>query len=679
MPFRHIFSCGQNGLIKCFSLNFLEVKKYMFLILLVSAFAANAQNHTFSIQVNKPGVSISPNMYGLFFEDINLGADGGIYAELIKNRSFEFFKPLMGWQVTQKPFREGSVVVLNRGSQFKTNPRFLRLSLNNINQETMSLTNEGFRGMGIKKGLRYDLSFLYKTNEAGIKIRASLLNSNNKEIGSAIITPVPNEGWETYSISFNATDTALKGAFKLSFEGNGIIDLDMISLFPADTWKGRPGGLRADMIQMLADMKPGFVRFPGGCVVEGFDIAQRYQWKNTIGPIESRPTLINRWNFEFAHRPAPDYFQSFGLGFFEYFQICEDIGAAPLPILNCGMACQFNSAELVPLSELQPYVQDALDLVEFANGNVHSKWGKIRSDMGHPQPFNLKMMGIGNENWGPQYIERFKIFQKALKEKYPEIKLIGSSGTDPNGDRFDFLNNNLRFIKVDFIDEHFYRTPQFFYSNANRYDSYPRKESKVFAGEYASHASGVPNGVTKNNWLSALSEAAMMTGFERNADVVHMASYAPLFAHVDGWQWTPDLIWIDNLNIYGTPNYYVQKLYSLNKGSRVIPIQLDGKPIIGQDSLFASASSNEKSKELIIKIVNANNMAQTISLNFAGMRLLNTSAKLIELQNDDLTSCNSIQFPTNISPVESEIKVKGKRPVITVKKYSFSIIKVKYT
>lgn len=666
------------GLAKRVPFNIFNMKKSLLIMLLIPALVSHAQSHTFSIQVNKLGATVSPNMYGVFFEDINLGADGGIYAELIKNRSFEFFRPLMGWQVNQKPFREGSVMVLNRGSQFKTNPRFLRVTLNAGNQSNISLTNEGFRGMGIKKGLRYDLSFLYRTASNNIKIRASLLGSNKNEIGSVSVTPTANADWKKYDISFNALDTALKGAFKLSFEGEGIIDLDMISLFPSDTWKGRPGGLRADMIQMLADMKPGFIRFPGGCIVEGFDISQRYQWKNTIGPIESRPTLINRWNFEFAHRPAPDYFQSFGLGFFEYFQICEDIGSEPLPILNCGMACQFNSAELVPLNELQPYIQDALDLVEFANGDESTIWGKVRFDMGHPKPFNLKMIGIGNENWGPQYIERFKLFQKAIKEKYPEIQLIASSGTDPNGERFDYLNNSLRALNTDFIDEHYYRPPQFFFENASRYDSYPRNASKVFAGEYASHVKGIPNGVTKNNWLSALSEAAMMTGFERNADVVQMASYAPLFAHVDGWQWTPDMIWIDNLNIYGTPNYYVQKLFSLNKGTRVIPIQLDGSPVAGQDSLYASATIDENKKELILKIINAENKSKVINLNFIGKKILTSSVKLIELQNDDLTACNSIQLPGNISPIESVIKINNKRPVITAKRYSFNIIKVKY-
>ena len=340
---------------------------------------------------------------------------------------------------------------------------------------------------------------------------------------------------------------------RMWFEGNGIIDLDMISLFPIDTWKGRKGGLRADMVQLLADMKPGFIRFPGGCIVEGRDLNTRYQWKKTVGPVEDRKLNINRWNTEFAHRPMPDYFQTFGLGFYEYFQMAEDIGAEPLPILNAGMACQFNTAELVPVNQIDPYVQDALDLIEFANGDVNTKWGKVRAHMGHPAPFNLKMMGIGNENWGPQYLERLKIFTKAIKAKYPNIKLVNSSGTDPNGERFDLLNDSLRMMHADIIDEHYYRQPSGSFENAKRYDNYDPNSSKVFAGEYAAQSDHTVSVDNKNNWLTALSEAAFMTGLERNSDKVYMASYAPLFAHIDAWQWTPDLIWVITFNLMVPP------------------------------------------------------------------------------------------------------------------------------
>lgn len=636
------------------------------------------QKQTLVIKANQTVANVQPTMWGVFFEDINMGADGGIYAELIKNRSFEFSKPLMGWKVEQKPFVEGAVTVQNRQGANLPNPRFLRVQLNNAAKETVSMTNEGFRGMGIKKDLRYDFSFMYHTSATGIKVHVELINTKNEIIGSTVTSiAAAGSNWKKQTASFNATATELKAQCRIWFEGSGTIDLDMISLFPEDTWKKRPGGMRADMVQKLADMKPGFIRFPGGCIVEGYDLSQRFQWKKTIGPVEERQLLINRWNFEFAHRPTPDYFQTFGLGFFEYFQLAEDLGAEALPILNCGMACQFNTAELVPLDQLEPYVQDALDLIEFANGDVTTTWGSKRAAMGHPAPFNLKFLGIGNENWGPQYIERLQIFQKAVKEKYPKIKLVTSSGTDPDGARFDLLNTELRKMNADIIDEHYYRRPEWFLQNARRYDNYPRTGSKVFAGEWAAQSDKTVSVENQNNWLTAVNEAAFMTGLERNADVVHMASYAPLFAHVDGWQWRPDLIWVDNLNTYGTPNYYVQKLFSLNKGTQVVPITLNKDVVAGQDSLYASAVVDKTTNELVIKIVNASGREQVNTLSIEGVKKLATKGTLIVMQENDLSKMNSIEHPQDIVPAETTIPVKGKKFEYKSAPYSFSILRIK--
>ena len=645
-----------------------------------------AQNKAiFTVKTDKSVADVQPTMWGIFFEDINLGADGGIYAELIKNRSFEFFKPLMGWKImrasAQKDvYTEGDITVLNRPEKAATNPRFMRVSLNNHLKGSLGLQNEGFRGMGIKKDLRYDFSVLYRQKTGNIKMHLELLSEKGDVIGSTVFTPTPtNNAWKKGEINFNATATDAKAKFNIWFEGSGVIDLDMISLFPSDTWKGRKGGMRADMIQLLADMKPGFIRFPGGCIVEGFDLSLRYQWKKTIGPVEERKTIINRWNNEFAHRPAPDYYQSFGLGFFEYFQLAEDIGAEPLPILNCGMACQFNSSELAPLDALDPYVQDALDLIEFANGSTATKWGKIRADMGHPKAFNLKMMGIGNENWGPQYVERLNTFQKAIKAKYPNFKLVCSSGTDPNGERFDYLNGELRKMKADFIDEHYYRRPEWFLDNAKRYDSYDRKSiSKVFAGEYAGQSDHTVSVDNKNNWRTAIAEAAFLTGLERNADVVNMASYAPLFAHIDGWQWTPNLIWVDNLRSYGTANYQVQKLYSTNKGTQVIPILYkNNEPATGQDSLYASATSDRNTGELIVKIVNTSNKMQAAEVQLEGLKKADAKAQIITLLNDDLEAVNSLDAPSVIVPKKNEIDTKGKSIALDLAPYSFSVLKIK--
>lgn len=659
----------------------MKLNKIFFAIAAVSMFAITSYSQTkkvLTVKANEPVADVQPTMWGVFFEDINLGADGGIYAELIKNRSFEFLKPLMGWKVEQKPFVEGAVTIQNRAGLNLPNPRFLQVVLNHANKGTLSLTNEGFRGMGIKKDLRYDFSVLYRTRSNGIQLHLELLNAKNEIIGSTVAEALPTGSeWKKLSVSFHATATELKGQFRIWFEGTGMIDMDMISLFPADTWKNRPGGMRADMIQMLADMKPGFIRFPGGCIVEGIDLSNRYQWKKTIGPVEERQLIMNRWNVEFAHRPTPDYFQTFGLGFFEYFQLAEDIGATALPILNCGMACQFNTAELVPLDQLDPYVQDALDLIEFANGDVTTAWGKKRADMGHPAPFNVKFLGVGNENWGPQYIERLKIFQKAIKEKYPEIKLVTSSGTDPDGGRFDLLNTELRKMNADIIDEHYYRRPEWFLQNAKRYDNYPRNGSKIFAGEYAAQSDKTVSVSNRNTWLTAISEAAFMTGLERNAGVVSMASYAPLFAHIDGWQWTPDLIWVDNLRSYGTPDYYVQKLFSLNKGSKVVPVTLNNDVVAGQDSLYASAVTDASTNELVIKIVNASNTEQTSIISIEGVKKIATVGKLTVMQSADLNQVNSFDQPLAVSPKESTIAVKNKNIEYNAAPYSFTVVRIK--
>ena len=628
------------------------------------------------VKLDQPIAKVQPNMWGVFFEDINFGADGGIYAELIKNRSFEFAKPLMGWSIYRNKPREGEVLVVNRKETNEANPRYLQIKKLT---DDFELINEGFKGIGVKKGMRYDFSAMYRQLQPGVKMVLILKDENRKIIGQGSFIPESTgSDWKKQSVSFVATETNPKAKFGIIFQGKGNIDLDMISLFPGDTWKNRKQGLRADMVQLLADMKPGFIRFPGGCIVEGTDLANRYQWKNTIGPIEERKLLINRWNTEFAHRPAPDYYQTFGLGFFEYFQLAEDIGSDALPILNCGMACQFNTGEVVALDELQPYVQDALDLIEFANGDLSTTWGKKRAELGHPKPFNLKMMGVGNENWGPQYLERLAIFTKAIKAKYPDFKLINSSGTDPDGDRFNLLNTSLRENNADFIDEHYYRPAEWFLKNAGRYDKYPRNDTKIFVGEYAVHADKNVIGSNRNNWESALASASLMTGLERNADVVQMASYAPLFAHIDGWQWAPDMIWVDNLNSYGTPDYYVQKLFSTNKGTDVVSITLDDQNIIGQNGLFASSVIDKTKKELIIKIANNTKESQSIIFDLEGKTKLKTKGTIEELASEQLSQLNSFENPLAVSPKAVAISIKDKKLSTSLKPYSFNVIKIPF-
>ena len=652
-----------------------------FLVMIMFNHYGYAQsNGDILIQGARAIAPVQPTMWGIFFEDINLGADGGIYAELIKNRSFEFSHPLMGWEPGGDGLREGSFLILNREAENPNNPRYLRVTASPNRKGIRQLTNEGFRGMGIKQGLQYDFSVLYRQLVPGIKLSLELVNEKNEPIGKAIFEPAATaKEWEQGNISFTATATCAKGKFVIRFEGSGQLDLDMVSLFPSDTWKGRKGGLRADMVQMLADLKPGFIRFPGGCIVEGRDLHNRYQWKKTVGPVDQRQLIINRWNTEFDHRPAPDYFQTFGLGFFEYFQLAEDIGAAPLPILNCGMACQFNTAELVPMADLDPYIQDALDLIEFANGDASTKWGRLRIEMGHPAPFNLKMMGVGNENWGPQYLERLQAFTRVIKAKYPAIQLINSAGPFSGGELFTELDSALRKMGADFIDEHYYSRPDWFLKHADRYDKYDRNGPKIFAGEYAAHVTEEKKeAVDRNNWKAAMCEAAFMTGLERNADVVQMASYAPLFAHIDGWQWNPDLIWVDNLRVCGTPSYYVQQLFSTNKGTNVVLATSNGHPLTGQDSLYVSAVTDSNTSELIIKIVNTDSLAQGRQVLLNGIKRKDATIRVTTLRSGQLDQANTLDQPWAIIPATSVLSMGGNKIRLKLPAYSFTVLHIPY-
>ena len=636
---------------------------------------AAQQPLNFTVKANEVKSAVSPNMWGIFFEDINMSADGGIYAELVKNRSFEFRTPLMGWNIPKEVAANGQILIVNRHETNAANPRFARVTVPGT--RNFAMVNEGFRGMGIKAGEQYNFTVYARQQGAStVKLTVTLMDESGKAIGSTVVAPEGNN-WQQYKGSFTATATVPKAKLQVQFSGAGVIDIDMISLFPQHTWKERPNGLRADLVQLLADLHPGFLRFPGGCIVEGQELTNRYQWKKTVGDVNERTVIMNRWNNEFAHRATPDYFQSFGLGFFEYFQLSEDIGASPLPILNCGMACQYNTGEVVAVNELDPYIQDALDLIEFANGEVNTKWGALRAKMGHPAPFHLKMMGIGNEQWGPQYVERYTIFAKAIKDKYPDIKLVNSVGPGPDGDKFTFLNDTLRKLNADILDEHYYSAPEWFLSNAARYDTYDRKGPRIFAGEYAAHSRVADNGANKNTWQCALSEAAFMTGLERNADVVVMASYAPLLAHVDGWQWAPDLIWFDNLHCYGTPNYYVQKLYANNKGSVVVPILEDNKAISGQDSVYASAVVDNATGELVVKLVNVASAAKPVTVNIQGGKSIAANGRLIALQSSDLQGLNSLEQPTRISPEEKNISIKGKTIRTEIAPWSFYVIRAK--
>ena len=659
------------------------MKKYkglLAVLALAAGSALQAQTNELVIQAGKPGAEIQPTMYGLFFEDINYAADGGLYAELVKNRSFEFPQHFMGWKTFGK-------VSLKDDGPFERNPHYVRLAYAGHPHKQTGLDNEGFFGIGIKKGAEYRFSVWARVaeGETPAKIRVELADTksmNEQQAFVAADVTVDSKEWKKYQVILKPEVTNPKAILRIFLASRQTVDLEHISLFPVDPWQGHENGLRKDLVQALADIKPGVFRFPGGCIVEGTDIASRYDWKKSVGMVENRPLNENRWQYTFPHRFFPDYYQSYGLGFYEFFQLSEEIGAEPLPVLSCGLACQFQNPNMdahVPLCDLESYIQDALDLIEFANGAVDTPWGKIRADMGHPAPFNLKLIGIGNEQWGKEYPEHLVPFVKAIRKKYPDIKIVGSSGPDSEGEQFDYLWPEMKSLKADLVDEHFYRPEAWFLSQGARYDNYDRKGPKVFAGEYACHGKGKK----WNHFHASLLEAAFMTGLERNADIVHMATYAPLFAHVEGWQWRPDMIWFDNLNSVCTVSYYVQQLFATHKGTNVLSLTMNKKPVTGaegQNGLFASAVCDKNKNEIIVKVVNTSGKKQSLSLIFNGLKKKEvlSGARCIKLSSTGMDKDNTIENPLAIIPQETSLDVNGHTLNVDLEPVTFAVYILKY-
>ena len=660
------------------------------LLLTAALTSATAQN-MLDVNTKKTGAPIQSTMYGIFFEDINYAADGGLYGELVKNRSFEFPDHLMGWQAFGKYDVEDD-------GPFERNPHYVVLKDPEHKERRTGLVNEGFFGIGVKKGEKYRFSVWAKAPEGKASLRIQLIDENSMEEKQEFVEEeltITSKDWKKYTVTLTSPRDDKHAKLRIFLKGTDPVALEHVSLFPVDTYKNRENGMRRDLAQALADLHPGIFRFPGGCIVEGGDLEERYQWKNSVGPVENRPLNHNRWEYTFDYRYYPDYYQSYGLGFFEFFQLSEDIGAEPLPILNVGMACQYqnweNEKAHVAIDDLQPYIDDCLDLIEFANGPATSKWGKVRADMGHPAPFNMKYIGVGNEQWGEFYYERLKHFVAAIRAKYPDIKIVGTSGPVPedvpdNTYRFEDGWKAMKAQKADLVDEHYYRDEQWFLSHGLRYDTYDRKGPKVFAGEYACHGKGKK----WNHYEAAILEAAFMTGFERNADVVHMTTPAPLFAHVDGWQWRPDQIWYDNTQMFKTVSYYVQQLYALNAGTNVLPLTMKGqgkkaKPqpvanLEGQNGLFASAAYDAKTQEVIVKVANTSRTAQPVVLNLADVTTAGT-ATTWTLSHDGMDDENSIQRPELITPQKGTAQVVAGKKQATVSDQmpamSFRIYRIK--
>lgn len=552
--------------------------------------------YTINIDASDRSKDVSDIMWGLFFEDINSAADGGLYAELVQNRSFEMDDPLYSWET------DGEVKVSTENPLNENNPTYITLGTDT------SITNDGFQGMSLKEGEKYDFS-MYVNGESEFSIF----------VGHGVATNIKSEnkdGWQKVTATINVQQTSDDALLIIRNVGENPVDVDMISLIPEDTYKGH--GLRKDLMERLEAMHPKFLRFPGGCAVEGHTMDEAWNWKDTIGDVSERKEMINIWNPS-ATEP---YMMTYGLGFYEYFQMCEDLGMEPVPILNCGMACQVRSGSatdeehLVPMDELQPYIDDALDLIAFANGTDESnEWTKKRIEMGHPEPFNMKYIGIGNEQYGEIYFERYAEFAKQIHEKYPDINLVTTSGTASSGNSNDlawnWANDNTEL--ADLMDEHYYETADWFRQHVYRYDNYRRDtNTKVFLGEYASKG---------NTWYNALSEAAFMTGLERNADVVRMASYAPMFAKYGNVQWSAaNMIWFNNDDYVLTPNYYVQSLFSNNQGDYSLPTDVKLNNIESDDAFrggftVGSWGTHNEFKDIAVKTEDTEFKAELDSAN----------------------------------------------------------------
>lgn len=535
-----------------------------------------------------PKIKIFPNekkeplgdLYGLFFEDLNHAADGGLYAEMIHNRSFELCKldnptyhALYAWEDEEGNDlveRAGERRVLSDDPIHPKNNHYLKV--NTRNQQV--IVNRGYnQGLYFKQGENYDVSFFAKPDFIEQSLIVQLRDASGKIFGEQKIT-IDQPDWTQYQMEMSPNQTVTNGRFAIVFPGSTDIALDMISVFPKETFKRRKNGCRKDLAEKLAEMKPKFMRFPGGCLVHdgslnSDDHDSMYRWKNTIGPVETRPTKRTAWGYN----------QSLGLGFFEYFQLCEDLGAKPIPVLPAGWNPHHQRA--VPIDELGPWIQDAIDLIEFANGPAKSKWGKIRAEMGHANSFNLEYLAIGNEEVGQPFFDRYNLFHEALRKLHPEIKLVNSAGPFAAGSEYQRGWNNAIENASDLVDEHYYASPEWFIANHHRYDNFDPKGPKVFLGEYAAKT---------NTWKSALAEASYMIGLERNADKVALACYAPLFSNVDYVNWRPDLIWFNQEKVIGSVNYDVQKLFMKYQGTQNIAFEInemvaskvvDEKSIIG--------------------------------------------------------------------------------------------------
>ncbi len=629
---------------------------------------APAQPLTLTVDASAPGKAISPDLVGIFFEDLNYAADGGLYAELVQNRSFEYsavdqaaWGPLTSWDFVKRGGGAGDLWVDSSGPIHANNPHSALIQIN-APGEGVGLSNSGFDGIAVKAGEKYDFSVFARLLNVGgrrdsrpdgkLPLSVRLETKDGAVIAEAGVEASSPADWKQLTATLTASQTIADARLVVLAKQPGLIAIDEISLFPRNTFKSRKNGLRADLAQTIADLKPKFMRFPGGCLAHGDGINHLYRWKDTVGPVEQRKGQANIWR----------YHQSVGLGYFEYFQFCEDIGAKPLPVVAAGVSCQNSTRtrgtgqQAIPMEEMLAYVQEVLDLVEYANGPATSTWGAKRAAAGHPEPFGLKYLGVGNEDKiTPEFSERFKLIYDALKAKHPEIVVIGTVGPAPDGDDF---TKGWRFateLGVPMVDEHYYKSPAWFWDNLRRYDSYDRAKPHVYLGEYAAH-----DDKRRSTLRAALSEAACLTSLERNADVVRFASYAPLLAKRGHTQWSPDLIYFNNTQVFPTLSYEVQKLFGNNSGDRWIDSRL--APAAGGElprDLACSTVRDSASGDVIVKIVNGAASARSLRLELRGVPGLPAQATRIVLSAVDANVANEDGRPPSAAPETSSVSVSS--------------------
>lgn len=605
---------------------------------------------------------------GLFFEDINYALDGGLYAEMIENRNFEAKNVWGKWDdykveddggYAWEPYPKGASVALKVKTDralFSENPHYLRVE---AEEGGTGIKNKAYDGIYLTKGMGYKISFYARSYDYKGAATVGVYQGGVPLLQKKVKIK-PDGEWRRYGFRVKSKVDAEKADFAFTLNKSGGVHVDCFSMMPENAIMGL---FRRDLVAYMKEFKPAFLRFPGGCVVEGNNLANRYLWKNSIGQTEQRKHNWNRWAVHATDEstgfrsPYSHYGQTLGVGYYEYFRLCEYLGAKPLPVVSVGIACQYMSTQFVPLGdeELETYIQDALDVVEFANGGTDTVWGRVRAEMGHPQPFGLEYLGVGNEQWETEtneFYKRFELFERRIHEKYPDLKIIGTVGptvdTDSHRSAWEWTRKNLE-RNPNFVyaaDEHFYVTPEWLYAHTNVYDNYPRL-GKVFAGEYAAHlpeaGCGQFNAPQANVWEGALAEAAFITGMERNADVVVMSSYAPLFARLGYSQWSPDLIWFDGKSAYATANYYVQKLYSLYTGD----FSLKTKTEAGSKNVYASAT--EREGMTFVKIVNAGETEEEVEIE--GDYDFGSLTRIISMSGEK-SDYNTLEEPEKIVPRE---------------------------